>query len=98
VSFFGALPTPASAYLSGADFSDGVPGERGAAMLDELLAGAVQLATALAQSEHASSGLRRSARRPSGLAPARSAGSEPITPGRLQRFGSIRRCRVANAT
>jgi FMN reductase len=50
LTFFGALPTPASAYLTGADFADGVPRERAAATLDELLAGAVRLAT-LVQSE-----------------------------------------------
>lgn len=50
LTFFGALPTPVSAYLTGADFTDGVPHEQAAATLDELLDGAVELATALAQS------------------------------------------------
>jgi NAD(P)H-dependent FMN reductase len=50
LTFFGAIPTPASAYLTGADFTDGVPREQAAATLDELLAGAVRLAAALAQS------------------------------------------------
>jgi FMN reductase len=50
LTFFGAIPTPASAYLTGADFTDGVPREQAAATLDELLAGAVRLAT-LVQSE-----------------------------------------------
>jgi FMN reductase len=45
LTFFGALPTPASAYLTGADFADGVPREQAAATLDELFAGAVRLAT-----------------------------------------------------
>jgi FMN reductase len=51
LSFFGALVTPVSVYLSGADFSasppegDGEPGERAALALDELIAGAVSLAT-----------------------------------------------------
>jgi FMN reductase len=45
LTFFGAIPTPASAYLTGADFTDGVPREQAAATLDELLAGAVRLAT-----------------------------------------------------
>lgn len=50
LTFFGALPTPASAYLTGADFTDGVPSERAAATLDELLEGAVRLAAALDRS------------------------------------------------
>jgi FMN reductase len=45
LTFFGALPTPASAYLTGADFAGGVPREQAAATLDELLDGAVRLAT-----------------------------------------------------
>jgi FMN reductase len=50
LTFFGALPMPVSAYLTGADFTDGVPHEQAAATLDELLQGAVLLAAALAQS------------------------------------------------
>jgi NAD(P)H-dependent FMN reductase len=50
LTFFGAQPTPTSAYLSAADFIDGVPSERAAAMLDELFEGAVRLAAALARS------------------------------------------------
>jgi FMN reductase len=50
LTFFGALPLPTSAYLTGADFTDGVPSERAAAALDELLAGAVLLAATLAHS------------------------------------------------
>jgi NAD(P)H-dependent FMN reductase len=51
LSFFGALVTPVSVYLSGADFAasaDGAPGERAEQALDELIAGAVSLAGALA--------------------------------------------------
>ncbi|HTU80277.1 MAG TPA: NADPH-dependent FMN reductase [Solirubrobacteraceae bacterium] len=47
LSFFGALVTPVAVYLSAADFVDGVPGERAAAALDELIAGAVSIAAAL---------------------------------------------------
>jgi FMN reductase len=50
LTFFGALPMPTSAYLTGADFTDGVPREQAAATLDELLGGAVHLAATLAQS------------------------------------------------
>jgi FMN reductase len=50
LTFFGALPVPTSAYLTGADFVDGVPREQAAATLDELLGGAIHLAAALAQS------------------------------------------------
>lgn len=49
LTFFGALPIPASAYLTGADFADGVPREEAAATLDELFRGAVGLATSIAQ-------------------------------------------------
>ncbi len=44
LSFFGALVTPVSVYLTCADFPAGVPGERAAAALDELIAGAASLA------------------------------------------------------
>jgi FMN reductase len=50
LTFFGALPMPTSAYLTGADFTDGVPREQAAATLDELFAGAVRLAATLVQS------------------------------------------------
>ena len=50
LTFFGALPVPTSAYLTGADFTDGVASEQAAATLDELLGGAIHLAAALAQS------------------------------------------------
>jgi FMN reductase len=45
LGFFGALVTPVSVYLTAADFDDGEPGERAASALDELIAGAVSLAT-----------------------------------------------------
>jgi FMN reductase len=44
LTFFGALVTPVSVYLSGADFSDGEPSERAVTALAELIAGAVTLA------------------------------------------------------
>jgi FMN reductase len=50
LTFFGALPMPTSAYLTGADFTDGVPREQVAATLDELLEGAVRVAAMLGQS------------------------------------------------
>jgi FMN reductase len=45
LAFFGALVTPVSVYLTAADFDDGEPAGRAAAALDELIAGAVSLAT-----------------------------------------------------
>ncbi|MDA0184141.1 NAD(P)H-dependent oxidoreductase [Solirubrobacter phytolaccae] len=47
LAWFGALTLPTSAYLSSRDFTDGVPGDRGVAELDELLAGLAALADAL---------------------------------------------------
>lgn len=47
LTFFGALVVPVSVYLTGADFVDGVPVERAAQALDELLDGAVGLAAAI---------------------------------------------------
>jgi FMN reductase len=47
LSFFGALVTPVSVYLSAGDFSDGVPSERAVAALDELIRGALHLAEAI---------------------------------------------------
>jgi FMN reductase len=46
LSFFGALVTPVSVYLTGADFhaSSGIPSERAVTALDELIAGAAALA------------------------------------------------------
>jgi FMN reductase len=51
LTFFGALATPVSVYLTGADFVDGVPGERAARALDELIGGAVGVAAAVAGDE-----------------------------------------------
>jgi len=47
LAFFGALPTPVAVYLNGGDFTDGQPGERAEALLDELFAGVHATATAL---------------------------------------------------
>lgn len=47
LAFFGALPTPVAVYLNGGDFTDGVPGERAEAALDQLFAGVHATATAL---------------------------------------------------
>ncbi len=43
LSFFGALVLPTAVYLSGRDFTDGVPEERAVSELDALLAAAVTL-------------------------------------------------------
>jgi FMN reductase len=51
LTFFGALATPVSVYLTGADFVDGAPGERAAQALDELIGGALGLVAALAGNE-----------------------------------------------
>jgi FMN reductase len=51
LTFFGALAMPVSVYLTGADFADGLPGARAAQTLDELLAGAVGLAAAVAHDD-----------------------------------------------
>jgi len=47
LTFFGALVVPVAVYLTGADFTDGVPKERAAQAMDELVQGAVSLATAV---------------------------------------------------
>lgn len=47
LAFFGALPTPVSAYLTAADFDRGRPGPRAEAQLDALLAGLASLTLAL---------------------------------------------------
>jgi hypothetical protein len=47
LSFFGALVLPVSVYLTGADFPEGVPAERAAQALDELIAGTRSLTVAL---------------------------------------------------
>ena len=46
LAWFGALVLPTSAYLTSADFSDGVPGERARTELDQLIAGLTALAAA----------------------------------------------------
>jgi hypothetical protein len=51
LTFFGALAMPVSVYLTGEDFSDGATGARAANTLDELLAGAVGLAAAVARDD-----------------------------------------------
>lgn len=48
LSFFGALVAPTAVYLTSADFLDGQPNESAARALDELIAGLVSLAGALA--------------------------------------------------
>jgi FMN reductase len=48
LAFFGAVVMPVAVYLNGNDFEDGVPGERAATALDELFAGTVATAAALA--------------------------------------------------
>jgi NAD(P)H-dependent FMN reductase len=51
LTFFGALATPVSVYVTGADFVDGAPAERAAQALDELIGGALRLAAAVAGDE-----------------------------------------------
>jgi len=46
LSFFGALVVPGDVYLTSRDFTDGVPGESGAELLDQGLAGLVALTRA----------------------------------------------------
>jgi FMN reductase len=48
LAFFGAVVMPVAVYLDGSDFTDGVPGERAATVLDELFAATVATAAALA--------------------------------------------------
>jgi FMN reductase len=48
LAFFGAIPMPVAVYLSGADFVDGVPGERAETVLDQLFAATVEASAALA--------------------------------------------------
>lgn len=48
LSFFGALVAPTAVYLTSTDFLDGQPSESVARALDELIAGLVSLAGALA--------------------------------------------------
>ncbi|HEY5333618.1 MAG TPA: NAD(P)H-dependent oxidoreductase, partial [Solirubrobacterales bacterium] len=47
LAFFGAVVMPVAVYLDGSDFTDGVPGERAATVLDELFTGTVATAAAL---------------------------------------------------
>lgn len=47
LAFFGALSLPVAVYLNGGDFEDGVPGERAATVLDQLLAATAAAAVAL---------------------------------------------------
>ncbi len=47
LAFFGALPLPVAVHLNGGDFTDGVPGERATAVLDQLFAATAAVATAL---------------------------------------------------
>ena len=48
LAFFGAVVMPVAVYLNGADFTDGVPGERAETVLDQLFAGVAATAAALA--------------------------------------------------
>ncbi len=48
LAFFGAVVMPVAVYLNGADFTDGLPGERAEAVLDQLFAGVAATAVALA--------------------------------------------------
>jgi FMN reductase len=50
LAFFGAIPMPVAVYLTGADFEDGAPGARATEVLDELFAGTLATAAALATS------------------------------------------------
>jgi FMN reductase len=47
LAFFGAFVMPVAVYLNGADFLDGVPGERAATLLDELFVATAATAAAL---------------------------------------------------
>ena len=47
LAFFGAVVTPVAVYLNGTDFTDGVPGERAEAVLDQLFSGVAATAAAL---------------------------------------------------
>lgn len=48
LAFFGAIAMPVAVYLNGADFADGIPGERAATLLDELFTATNEAAAALA--------------------------------------------------
>ena len=47
LAFFGAIAMPVAVYLNGADFTDGVPGERAATALDQLFVATAATAEAL---------------------------------------------------
>lgn len=47
LTFFGAVVMPVAVYLNGADFTDGVPGERAETVLDQLFTGVAATAAAL---------------------------------------------------
>ena len=47
LAFFGAFVMPVAVYLNGADFEDGVPGERAATLLDELFVATAATAAAI---------------------------------------------------
>jgi FMN reductase len=48
LGFFGSVAMPVAVYLNGADFTDGVPGERAEAALDQLFAATAEASAALA--------------------------------------------------
>jgi NAD(P)H-dependent FMN reductase len=48
LAFFGAVVMPVAVYLNNRDFEDGVPGERAATALDDLLAATAEASAALA--------------------------------------------------
>jgi FMN reductase len=50
LAFFGAVTMPVAVYLTNRDFDDGEPGERAAALLDELFAATAETAAALSGS------------------------------------------------
>jgi FMN reductase len=47
LTFFGAVVMPVAVYLNGTDFTDGVPGERAEAVLDQLFTGVAATSAAL---------------------------------------------------
>lgn len=51
LGFFGALIVPGDVYLTSRDFTDGVPGEAGAELLDQGIAGLIALTAATAAIE-----------------------------------------------
>jgi FMN reductase len=71
LAFFGAVAMPVATYLTGADFTDGVPGERAETELDDLFLATAEAAAALAGVEPI--------REPAPLA-ARTIKPRPVTP------------------